>query len=187
MKDEYRDGPYRSEPLPPRGGPPSDRRYYDYPPPPPRDLPPRDYRYPPRAGSPPRDMRDYPGPPVRSSREYFDDRRDYRGPPSYVPATRYDGGRPYYSEYDPRGAYGGPPAPPSVPVPRDPYDRPYDRRGPVPLPGASPYVPGGRPRSPPLGIPPRGRDDYDRSRFESNKLDPSCRSTESNVLIDRRV
>jgi hypothetical protein len=52
--------------------------------PPPRDVPQRDYRYPPRAGSPPRDMRDYPGPPVRSSREYYDDRRDYRGPPPYV-------------------------------------------------------------------------------------------------------
>ena len=34
MKDDYRDDPYRPEPLPLRGGPPSDRRYYDYPPPP---------------------------------------------------------------------------------------------------------------------------------------------------------
>jgi hypothetical protein len=32
--------------------------------------------------------------------------------PHTFTAPRYEGGRPYYPEYDPRGPYGGPPAPP---------------------------------------------------------------------------
>ena len=71
-------------------------------------MPQRDYRYA-RAGSPARDIRDYPGPPVRASREYYDDRRDYHGTPPYVAAPRYKSGRLYYSEDDPCGSYGDDP------------------------------------------------------------------------------
>ncbi|EIM92491.1 uncharacterized protein STEHIDRAFT_127304 [Stereum hirsutum FP-91666 SS1] len=129
--------PYRDEYPPGRyPPPPMDRRYspYDYPPPRRPISPPRDFYPPPR-------------------RDIYDDRM--RGPPP--PPARYDARPGFYPEdgpgYPPRGY---------PPPPRD-YDR-YDRRAPPPGDRYAPYPPpvAGRPRTPPVGGPVRGRDDFDR-------------------------
>lgn len=148
--------PYRDDFAPGRFPPARDPRYgYDYPPVPP---PGRDVR---RSSPPPRDYRDYHAgpPPMRSGRDYDDYRM--RGPPP-PPPPRYDA-RPGYFPHDSDGPPGYPPRgypPMPPPPPRDYYDR-HDRRSSDRYP---PYPPSSsaRPRTPPGGPPPRGRDDLDR-------------------------